>query len=59
MGSTEQVATGYVAFVALFFHAAASGTDFDSPVVFAIAWSTAATLAILGLSRVVSERHPA
>jgi len=59
MGSTEQVATGYVAFVRPFFHAAASGTDFDSPVVFAISWSTAATLAILGLSRIVWGRLPA
>jgi len=55
VGSTEQVATD-VAFVAPFFHAAASGTDVDLPVVSAIAWSTAAALAILGLSRVVSER---
>ncbi|TME90835.1 MAG: hypothetical protein E6I40_13615 [Chloroflexi bacterium] len=59
MGSTEQVATSYRAFVALFFHAAASGTDVDSPVVSAIAWSTAAALAILGLSRVVAGQLPA
>ena len=51
--------TSYVGFVALFFHAALSGTDFDAPLVSAIAWSTAAGLAILGISRVVWGRLPA
>jgi predicted ferric reductase len=46
----------YVAFVALFFHAATSGTDFDAPLVSAIAWSTAAALAVVGLSRIVWGR---
>ena len=51
--------TAYVGFVALFFHAALSGTDFDAPLVSALAWSTAAGLAILGLSRIVWGRLPA
>lgn len=51
--------TSYVGFIALFFHAALSGTDFDAPLVSALAWSTAAGLAILGLSRVVWGRLPA
>lgn len=51
--------TSYVGFVALFFHAALSGTDFDAPLVSAIAWSTAAGLAILGISRIVWGRLPA
>lgn len=51
--------TSYIAFVAIFFHAAQSGTDFDAPLVSAIAWSTAATLAIIGVSRIVWGRLPA
>jgi sulfoxide reductase heme-binding subunit YedZ len=51
--------TSYVGFVALFFHAALSGTDFDAPLVSALAWSTAAALGILGLSRVIWGRLPA
>ena len=51
--------TSYVGFVALFFHAALSGTDFDAPLVSAIAWSTAAGLGILGFSRIVWGRLPA
>ena len=51
--------TSYVGFVALFFHAALSGTDFDAPLVSALAWSTAAGLAILGVSRIVWGRLPA
>lgn len=51
--------TAYVAFVAAFFHAALGGTDFDAPLVSALAWSTAAALAILGISRVVWGRLPA
>ncbi len=51
--------TSYLGFVALFFHAALSGTDFDAPLVSALAWSTAAGLAILGLSRIVWGRLPA
>ncbi len=51
--------TSYIAFVALFFHAARSGTDFDAPLVSAIAWSTAAGLAIIGASRIVWGRLPA
>lgn len=49
----------YIAFVATFFHSALSGTDFDAPLVSAIAWSTAAALTILGLSRIVWGRLPA
>ena len=51
--------TSYVAFVALFLHAATSGTDFDAPIVSAIAWSTAAALAVVGVSRLVWGRLPA
>jgi sulfoxide reductase heme-binding subunit YedZ len=51
--------TSYIAFVAIFFHAALSGTDFDAPLVSALAWSTAAGLAILGISRIVWGRLPA
>jgi len=51
--------TSYIGFVAIFFHAALSGTDFDAPLVSALAWSTAAGLAILGLSRIVWGRLPA
>jgi methionine sulfoxide reductase heme-binding subunit len=51
--------TSYLAFVAIFFHAALSGTDFDAPLVSALAWSTAAGLAILGVSRVIWGRLPA
>jgi predicted ferric reductase len=49
----------YIGFVALFFHAATSGTDFDAPLVSAVAWSTAAALAVVGLSRIVWGRLPA
>jgi len=51
--------TSYIGFVAIFFHAALSGTDFDAPLVSALAWSTAAGLAILGFSRIVWGRLPA
>ena len=51
--------TSYIGFVALFFHAALSGTDFDAPLVSAIAWSTAAGLTILGFARIVWGRLPA
>ena len=51
--------TSYVAFVAIFFHAVSAGTDFDVPLVSALAWSTAAALAILGLARILWGRLPA
>jgi sulfoxide reductase heme-binding subunit YedZ len=51
--------TSYLGFVAIFFHAALSGTDFGAPLVSALAWSTAAGLAILGVSRVIWGRLPA
>jgi DMSO/TMAO reductase YedYZ heme-binding membrane subunit len=51
--------TSYIGFLAIFFHAALSGTDFDAPLVSALAWSTAAGLAILGVSRIVWGRLPA
>jgi methionine sulfoxide reductase heme-binding subunit len=51
--------TSYIGFVAIFFHAALSGTDFDAPLVSALAWSTAAGLGILGVSRIVWGRLPA
>ena len=51
--------TSYIGFVAIFFHAALSGTDFDAPLVSALAWSTAAGLGILGVSRIIWGRLPA
>jgi methionine sulfoxide reductase heme-binding subunit len=51
--------TSYVAFVAIFFHAVQSGTDFGAPLVSALAWSTAAALAIIGVTRIVWGRLPA
>ena len=51
--------TSYVAFVAIFLHAVTSGTDFSAPLVSALAWSTAAALAILGLARLLWGRLPA
>jgi DMSO/TMAO reductase YedYZ heme-binding membrane subunit len=51
--------TSYLAFVAIFFHAVTSGTDFAAPLVSAIAWPVAAALAILGISRIVWGRLPA
>ena len=51
--------TSYAAFVAIFFHAAQSGTDFGAPLVSALAWSTAAALAIIGVTRIVWGRLPA
>ena len=51
--------TSYVAFVAIFFHALSSGTDFSAPLVSALSWSTAAALAILGIARIVWGRLPA
>lgn len=46
----------YVAYVTLFLHAATSGTDFDAPLVSALAWSTAAALAVVGISRILWGR---
>ena len=51
--------TSYIAFVAVFFHAVLSGTDFAAPLVSAIAWPVAAALAILGVSRIIWGRLPA
>lgn len=48
----------YLAFVALFFHAFMSGTDFDSPIVSSISWSAAGALALLTVSRIVFGRLP-
>jgi predicted ferric reductase len=49
----------YVAFALIFLHAALSGTDFSDPIVSAITWSTAATLAALALARAFWGRLPA
>ncbi len=48
----------YLAFLALFFHAFMSGTDFDSPIVSSISWSAAGALALLAASRIVFGRLP-
>ncbi len=49
----------YPAFVALFLHALFSGTDFGTPIVSALAWSTAAALGVLVVSRLLWGRLPA
>lgn len=49
----------YVAFGVLFFHALLSGTDFSDPVVSALTWSSAFTLAVLSMARVIWGRLPA
>lgn len=51
--------TAYVAFVLIFVHAFMAGSDFDSPVVSALAWSTAAGLVVLALARMIWGRLPA
>lgn len=50
--------TSYLAFGALFLHAVLSGTDFDAPLVSALAWSSAAAVAVLIVSRVLWGRLP-
>lgn len=49
----------YVAFAALFLHSVQAGTDFDAPLVSAVAWSIAALVGVLGVSRVAFGRLPA
>jgi methionine sulfoxide reductase heme-binding subunit len=49
----------YLAFASMFVHAVLGGTDFSSPVVSALTWSTAFALAVLTLGRVVWGRLPA
>jgi methionine sulfoxide reductase heme-binding subunit len=51
--------TSYLAFAAIFFHAFFSGTDFNTPLVSAIAWSLALALAIVGVARLLWGRLPA
>jgi sulfoxide reductase heme-binding subunit YedZ len=51
--------TSYIAFAAIFFHAFFSGTDFNAPLVSAIAWSLALALAIVGVARLLWGRLPA
>ena len=50
--------TSYVAFGALFLHAVLSGTDFDAPLVSALAWSSAAAVGVLIVSRLLWGRLP-
>jgi sulfoxide reductase heme-binding subunit YedZ len=47
----------YVAFVAAFAHGLLAGTDFAQPVLAALAWVTAAALAIVALRRLSAERR--
>jgi sulfoxide reductase heme-binding subunit YedZ len=47
----------YVAFVAAFAHGLLAGTDFAQPVLVALAWVTAAALAIVALRRLSAERR--
>ncbi|MDQ6691426.1 MAG: ferric reductase-like transmembrane domain-containing protein [Candidatus Dormibacteraeota bacterium] len=49
----------YPAFALFFVHAVLSGTDFSSPVVSAITWSSAFALAVLSAGRVIWGRLPA
>ncbi len=49
----------YLAFAAMFLHAVLGGTDFNSPAVSALTWSTAFALAVLTLSRILRGRLPA
>jgi sulfoxide reductase heme-binding subunit YedZ len=49
----------YLAFAAMFLHAVLGGTDFSSPVVSALTWSTAFALGVLTLGRVIWGRLPA
>ena len=49
----------YVAFAALFLHGVLGGTDFSSPVISALAWSTAFVLGVFSLGRVLWGRLPA
>ncbi|MGH2473464.1 MAG: hypothetical protein ACRDG6_13935 [Candidatus Limnocylindria bacterium] len=51
--------TSYIAFAAIFFHAFFAGTDFNAPLVSAIAWSLALALAIVGVARLLWGRLPA
>jgi hypothetical protein len=44
--------------VTLFFHALLSGTDFSSPLISAISWSTALGIGLLAASRIVFGRLP-
>ena len=48
----------YLAFALFFFHAVLSGTDFSSPIVSAITWSSAFALAVLSAGRLVWGRLP-
>jgi sulfoxide reductase heme-binding subunit YedZ len=49
----------YLAFALLFLHAVLGGTDFDSPAISALTWSTAFALTLLTLGRVLWGRLPA
>jgi methionine sulfoxide reductase heme-binding subunit len=49
----------YLAFAVLFLHAVLGGSDFSSPIVSALTWSTAFALAVITLGRVLWGRLPA
>ncbi len=49
----------YVAFALVFLHGVLAGTDFSDPIVSAITWASAASLAMLALARVFWGRLPA
>ena len=49
----------YPAFAVMFLHAVLGGSDFSSPEVSALTWSTAFALGVLSLARVVWGRLPA
>jgi DMSO/TMAO reductase YedYZ heme-binding membrane subunit len=49
----------YLAFASMFLHAVLGGTDFSSPLVSALTWSTAFALVVLTLGRVLWGRLPA
>jgi predicted ferric reductase len=50
---------GYLAFATLFLHALLGGSDFSSPVVSALTWSTAFAIGVMTLGRVLWGRLPA
>jgi len=49
----------YLAYATVFLHGVLGGTDFSSPVISALAWSTAFALGVFSLGRVLWGRLPA
>ena len=49
----------YLAYATVFLHGVLGGSDFSSPVISALAWSTAFALGVFSLGRVLWGRLPA